>query len=283
MRETGCYFVLTIDTREPIELGEFVGALTSLGNQFERYIRAEHPTFAPDAAFYVKEIRSGSSIIEIIPVLQPLIETMGYSLIVEDFLKRYAARITRFLKLRTGNDDEALERSDLKDIMDAVVPIATDPDASSKLDLVIHEDGKRETRTVLKFRTEEARTARDAIAAEQRRLETPGQKSFPHVLMYFTRPDYFDAKIGKPSGERVRIDDISDRPLGLVYASEMAEAAIKHAIRDGKDNVFRLGFVVDVTVKLKEDKPVAYAVTALHQIIELPDGDETADGIWSDE
>jgi len=75
---------------------------------------------------------------------------------------------------------------------------------------------------------------------------------------------------GKPSGERIVIEDISDKPLALIYASEMAEDRIKHEIREADENVFKKGFVVDVNVRSIGGRPVAYAVTNVHQVIDLP-------------
>jgi hypothetical protein len=77
--------------------------------------------------------------------------------------------------------------------------------------------------------------------------------------------------VGKPSGKMVKIDEISDRPLALVYGSELAEERIKHEICDADENVYKKRFVVDANVKSMGGRPVAYAVTNLHQVVELPD------------
>jgi len=58
----------------------------------------------------------------------------------------------------------------------------------------------------------------------------------------------------------------------LIYASELAERQIKREITEADDNVFRKGFVVDVNVEFRGEMPIAYSVTNLHQVIDLPDG-----------
>jgi hypothetical protein len=50
----------------------------------------------------------------------------------------------------------------------------------------------------------------------------------------------------------------------------MAEDRIKHEIREADENVFKKGFVVDVNVRSIGGRPIAYAVTNVHQIIDLP-------------
>lgn len=89
--------------------------------------------------------------------------------------------------------------------------------------------------------------------------------------MRFTRSDIGTVNVGKPSGERVKIEEISDRPLALVYGSQLAEERIKHEIREADENVFKKGFIVDVNVKSTGGRPVAYAITNVHQVIELPE------------
>ena len=67
------------------------------------------------------------------------------------------------------------------------------------------------------------------------------------------------------------IEKISEKEFPLIYASSLAEQKIKHEIRDADENVFKKGFVVDVNVELRAGRPVAYRVTNLHQVIDLPE------------
>lgn len=89
--------------------------------------------------------------------------------------------------------------------------------------------------------------------------------------MAFEQSNKKDSAVGKRTGEWVKIEAISDRHLPLVYASELAEARIKHEIRESEDNVYKKGFVIDVNVEHRGGKPVAYRVTNVHQVIDLPD------------
>ena len=89
--------------------------------------------------------------------------------------------------------------------------------------------------------------------------------------MRFTRSDIENVKVGQPSAERVVIEELSERPLALIYGSDLAEKRLKHEIREADENVFKKGFVVDVNVRSSGGKDVAYAVTHVHQVIDLPD------------
>jgi hypothetical protein len=76
--------------------------------------------------------------------------------------------------------------------------------------------------------------------------------------------------MGKRTGERVKIEELSSRDLPLIYASDLAEQRIKHEVREADDNVYKKGFVVDVNVQLVSGKPAAYRITNVHQVIDLP-------------
>ena len=58
-----------------------------------------------------------------------------------------------------------------------------------------------------------------------------------------------------------------------MYASKLAEERIKHEIREDEGNVYMKGFVVDVSVKTVNGRPSVYAITHVHDVIELPEND----------
>lgn len=271
MGEYPAHIILKLDTKNPIELGDFVGAFTSLANEFDRFIKAEHPDLASDAQIYVREVNAGCIEADLIPwlaVAAPLIAEMDKVLIVEDFIRRWGSR---FLSFANGNREaQPASRPELKDWANAVAAIAKDPNASSTISAATYEDGKRQVRAAFKFSTGEAAQAQAMIEDRRGELDRKQGGKYQRVLMCFTRSDINDASIGRPSGERVTIEEISPGSLPLMYASEIAEERIKHEIRETK--IYKKGFVVDVTVQTRAGRPVAYAVTNIHQVIDLDEG-----------
>jgi len=269
----GPRIILTLDTKEPIELGAFVGAFTSLANEYDRYIRQTEPDLVGEADMFVKEIRSGSAIIDLIPYLTyaaPFIDSMEKVLVIEKFVRTFKERFEALLHNKKTKVTPQT-RSELKDWSDAVKAIATDTKGSAKIEAAIFEDGKKKIRAAFKFSTPDAIKVSRTVEARQRELDKTEHADHTRVLMRFTRSDIGTVHVGKPSGERVRIEEISDRPLALVYGSELAEERIKHEIREADENVFKKGFIVDVNVKSTGGRPVAYAITNVHQVIELPE------------
>ncbi len=188
---------------------------------------------------------------------------------VNEFVKNYGGKLKTYFK--KGGEVPEATRSDLKDFMGSLVAIANDPDGSASLESAIFEDGKKKIKAAVKFTTREAVRAVEHIEEHRKRLEHRDSADYQQVMMVFRQANVKDSAVGKRTGETVMVEDISDRELPLVYASDLAEQRIKHEIREADDNLFKKGFIVDVNVQTKAGRPVAYRVTNLHQVIDLPD------------
>ena len=158
--------------------------------------------------------------------------------------------------------------------MDGLAAVANDPNGNVTIQAADFEDGQKRVRASVKFTSAQARDAMREIEDHKREMDHKGSVDHARVLMTFKRSDIGNADVGKRSGERVIVESISEKDLPLVYSSEIAEQTIKHEIRDTEENIYFKGFVVDVNVEVRNGKPVAYRVTNVHQIIELPRDDD---------
>jgi nucleotide-binding universal stress UspA family protein len=270
MRESPVHLTYILETKEPVELGDFVAQFVAIGNEFERFVKEQHKDLAGDASFFVKEVRKGSTIVDMIPamaVVAPFIANADQVMIVEDFVRRWGKRLSALIS--DQKKDAPTTPQEFKDFSKAVTAIARDPNATSRLEAAVFEDGKRKVRYSFEFTTSEARAAEKVIEHRQHELEKPGQELHERVLMVFTRSDVHSASLGKPSGEKVMIEEISDKSISLTYGSDLAERKLKHEIREADENVYKKGFIVDVHTKVVRGKPVAYAVTHVHDVIDI--------------
>ncbi|MDD7910579.1 hypothetical protein PUV47_11670 [Pseudovibrio exalbescens] len=275
MGEQSALLTLKIDTDEPVELRDFVGAFTSLANEFERFVQTSYDDIKSEPQMYVREVRSGCIEADLFTGLAALagaaVQHMDQILILEDFVKRWGQRFT-FLSKGTVPVGELETMRELKDWADAAKSIASDPVAGHRLEAADFVDGKKRVRASFKFSAPDARTALQHIEDRKKLLNRPETKAYKRVLMVFTRSDVNNSKTGKRSGELVKIEELSEKPMPLVYGSELAEDQIKHEIRESDDNVYHKGFMVDICVKVANGgRPVAYSVTTLHQIIDIGD------------
>lgn len=227
------------------------------------------PDFPHEAEIFVKEVRAGSIIADLIPFVAPFIGDMKTLLILEEFVRRYGARLGTLISRNPS--DQPNSKSELQTFADAAEAVANDPNGSATLEVAVFEDGEKKIKAAFRFTTPEARVAQQEIEARRKQLEKSEDADRNRVLMVFTRSDVNDADIGKRSGERVMIEEISDKSLALMYGAALAEKRIKYEIRDSDENVYKKGFVVDVNVRVRNGKPVAYSVTHVHDVIDLPD------------
>ncbi|QGA55896.1 hypothetical protein [Brucella sp. 2280] len=270
MGEQSAHLTLKLDTDEPIEIGDFVGAFTSIANEFERHIASSLPGIKVDPKFYVREVRSGCVEADIITGItaSAAFAAADKIMLFEDFIRRWGARFTSLIK---GNvpDGELATTSELNDFYRAAQTIATDPIASHRLEAAVYEDGVRKVRAVFKFSSTEARTAQQNINDRKLLLSKPELEPKRRVLMIFTRTDIHDASINKKSGERVLIADLFPKDRAVMYASELVEQEIRQHIRDADENVYKRGFVVDVLVQMSGQNIAAYSVTKFHSVIDI--------------
>ncbi|BBZ93056.1 hypothetical protein BRDID11004_60460 [Bradyrhizobium diazoefficiens] len=266
------HIILNIQTKRPIELDDFVSAFSSISSQYEKFVRAQYPELSGDAKIFVREVRAGSIEADLIPWamqgLSAVVNVIEQIQIVEKFVKTYGAVLGKYLH---GSKEVDATRTDLKDFMGAVSAIANDPNGRSTLQAVAYEDGKKKIRAALVFDTVQAREAQKQIEDQKLLLESATSADHQRVLMTFKQSNVKDSVMGKRTGERVAIEDISPRDLPLIYASELAEQRIKHEVREADENVYKKGFIVDVNVQLVGGRPAGYRVTNLHQVIDLPE------------
>jgi hypothetical protein len=269
---------LKLNIAQPIELSEFVGAFTAIASEYDRFVRTEKPDADPNATLYVKEVRAGCIEAELIPwvigAAAGLVALAGSANTIAAFVERYGGYLGLY-KTKGGRHANATA-AQLKDFGDQVAAVADVEGSSLEVAAIEVVDGEKITRAAFKFDTSEAREIRDNIDRHRRDMERKTDVQHPRVVMVFTRSDVGDSKIGKHSGERVRIDSIAPKKkLPLIYASDLAEKTIKHEIREAEDNIYKKGFVVDVNVEVRADgKPIGYRVTDVHQVIDVDDEED---------
>ena len=259
---------LTIDNSEPIELGAFVNAFTSIAEEYRESLGKSG--INGDAEIFISEVRKGSIVADLVPAIVSALPVVSVSInqIAQsiDFVKAWAERL-EFLK--KGKVFENASSKELKAVCDMTEAIARDPSASSKLELVTYEDKQRKVRAAFKFDSSEARVIQETAKRALLDINAPTSTEHRRVFLYFTRSDKGQAPIDKNSGERAVIEEISDKSRPVIYSSELAEEQIKDMLQQESVNIFKKGFNVDVSVVERNGRTVAYKILGVHQVIDL--------------
>jgi hypothetical protein len=188
------HIIVTLDTKEPIEIGDFVTAFTSVASQYEKFMTDSHPEMGGDARVYVKEVRSGSIIADLIPVLKvfgvsaPTVLVIQQADAIVEFVTKYGERLRAYF----GKDGkvETATNSDLKDFLGSGAAIANDPDGKASIEAAYFEDGTKDIRAAIRFTTPEARRATKNIEAHRRALQATEHALHERVLMRFVQVEY---------------------------------------------------------------------------------------------
>lgn len=275
MGENTPHIVLCLNTEQPIELVDFVHAFTALANEYERFVRAEHPELADQATVYVKQVREGSIEAELWNAALVTggfaISQMDQMLILEQFVRQYGRRLGSFFT-PGGRLIDAGKR-ELNDFMGQVAAIANDPNGTAEIAAASYEDKERKIKAAVKFNSPQAKTATREIEAQKKEMENKTAADHERVLMRFVRPSIEKVSSHRRTGERAKIESVHEKPLAVVYASDMARERIQHEMKESEGNIFHLLFDVDVNVEMSNGRPVAFRIMAVHDITDSPEAD----------
>jgi hypothetical protein len=258
-----------LETTQPIELSNFISAFAAIGSEYSRFLKQSHPDLGDDAKIYVSEVRQGSIVADLIPVVLPILQTMDYALVIDQFMRRIKGVIDAYQL--PGARPDGYSKSEIKDVMDGLTAIANDPNGRQDIEHITIEGGQSNIRAAIKFDTQQARAAIGNMREHIRMIEHHEDHTKKMVLMRFFQSNIKDTELQKPSGEQVIIQSIDPRPRPLVYASELAKERIKHETIQSETNIFKRGFYVDVLVDMAGDRIAAYKITNFHEVIDLPD------------
>ena len=137
MLRIGAHLTVTLDLKDPIELGDFARLFAAVGDQFEAHIQLEHPDLEGEVKFYIVEIRDGSIIADIVPMVRDLIGIADDVLIVAGFAKRIRTLVNRYTK---GEKDPGATKKDLDDVVDLCRSVAHDTEGTARIESVRWEE-----------------------------------------------------------------------------------------------------------------------------------------------
>ncbi len=271
MSEGTPFIELQICLEDPPELSLLVRTLAAVGHQFDEYLRREHRELSGAARLFVREIRKGSTIIELIPQLvMPLLASMDTVLIVDNFVRSFGGTIQAYI----DGFKPQVTKSDVADFMGPVTLLANDSNGRAIISSATYHETKTTKRIEIEFDTSQAKKAIVHLEQHKHELELPAYEVFKNVLMVFWQSNKKTPKTGKPTGEKAIIERISKKALAITYESDLVRGRIKYETTEDEKNLYKKGFFVDCMVERFNGKPVAYKITQVIDVIDLPDGDD---------
>ena len=169
---------------------------------------------------YVKEVRKGSIVADLIPSIPDLVGMMDSVLIVVGFGALLSKRIRNLI---AGQFIADASKSDIRELNETIRAVAHDKDGTMRVESIRYEKGVWNTSLEIEFNTKEARTAVETLDAQKTKLDATEHVDHTRVLMTFERSSISIPAVSKPTGERVVIGDLSEKAKALIYGSNSAE------------------------------------------------------------
>lgn len=252
--------IFTINNKQPIELLDLTKSLVALSTNFDRYTSENGENKENrEAKLYVKEIRSGSIIIELIELATvgviPFAENINTIL---DFATYFKSSVNFFLKGEGKNPE--LGPSEFKEISTIVSPIAKDK--GSQLNISTTVNGN--VTINFNLNSNESTAIQNIFNRELKKLKLPeiSDKSEDRVVLTF-----YQARSDKTSkiGNKGTIESLNKKPMNIVFDTEELKTEILHS----DVNPLKTAYLVDVKIETINEKPSIYRIIKLHEYFEL--------------
>lgn len=245
-----------INNTRPIDLIDYAQSMLNLGNEYSSFInKTDIHLSSDDIKLYVKEIRTGSIITELVAIAPTLMPFMEHSNTVLDFANHI--KVSFDYLLGKGSKPQDLDKDGLKRISKFVEPIANDNGSVMQIDA---SNNKGEIH--IHLNSEGANAIQNRAHKELEKMKEPVIGLHKQVVLYWSQ-----ARNDNKKGDKAVIESISDREVKVIYDTE----ELKYRMIHEQPHIFDTAYVVDVYVETIRDKPVVYKIVAFHDTVEIPD------------
>lgn len=250
-----------INNERSVELLDLTMSLMALGQLYEQFA-AEHGAdpIPGNVKLYIRELRSGSVIADLQPMLEQTSFVIEHREILAGFLGSFNDLVNGFILDRWLRDGDAPSRRDAERLNQVFEPVAKD--GGSQLILQVQGDVHMH-----EHRYEYDSPQANVLQNKVRKFLGP---SLPREVRFHQEPLYLvqvrDDPKGK-AGDRGAIEKFSERPVPLKFMNEIA----KRAVLELEEHPFKMVFLVDGEVGYVKDKPAVYKITHVHDHFPRPD------------
>lgn len=253
--------VVTIENKRPIELIDLTRSLVALSVQFDRFVTKHGDSKENrEAKLYVKEIRSGSVVVELIELatvgMIPFAENVNT---IVDFAK-YLKVGAQYLLGNIEGNNSPLALPDYRDFSALVNPVAKDNGAQLNVSAQVNGD----VHLHFNLSSIESNAMQNAVKREIEKLRVPelDNDTYERVLLMLWQAR---GDVKSNAGNKAVIEEISEKPMNILFDSE----ELKSEMLRGDINPFNRAFVVDVKIQKIQGVPRVYKILRMHEYFDL--------------
>jgi hypothetical protein len=249
---------VTIDHSGPIELELLTESLQALARQHLRFAQREGRIAGDEVArLYVREIRSGSIVVDLVALIATVAMIPEAVNTIVDFT-RNIRDVVSYFRGQLESPPEGTSAADAEDIATVLKPIASDPKATVQF---VARDNATVNLTL-------NINSLEANAIQNRARNFAAVKAEPVRGMVFGQLFYWFQARGQArakSGDKGIIEAVSRKPVKVIFSDDGTKGQML------TEALFQKAYVVDVDVQTIGDEPRLYKIVRL---VESFDRDE---------
>lgn len=243
---------IEIQNNKPIELTSIIDMFSGLGNSYNKFVvETEGFELTQQTRLYVKEVRKGSQIYELVDLVPAIIPFVENTNAVFEFTKHLKSAYDYF----TGKSDirPKLDSTDIKNMAKIVEPTIKDNGSALNFSATYQENHIH-----YHLDSIETNAAQNRMKLELASLKEPDHSLKEKVVFY-----WYVAKDNMISqtGDRGIIESIYHKDLKVIFDNPL----IKEQMLKITENPFQQAYIVDVKVETIEERPVLYKITQIHE------------------
>ncbi|MDA0779925.1 MAG: hypothetical protein O2810_03470 [Bacteroidetes bacterium] len=252
--------ILKIENKSPIELLDLTKSLVALANNFDRYSSEKGNTKEDrEAKLFVKEIKTGSVIIELIELatasMIPFVENINTVL---EFASYFKSAIKFYLNNK--GDDPELKPTEFREISTILNPVAKDKGSQFNLSTQINGN----VNLNFNLNSNETNAIQNIFEREIKKLNLPQPNEEieeRQILTFYQARSDLQSKVGNKG----IIESISRKNLNIVFDTEELKSEMLHS----EINPLKTAYLVDIRIETINDKPKFYRVLKLHEYYDI--------------
>ncbi len=259
--------IIHFDIESPVELKTLSRSFEGLARQYHKNIRIHGGDFIEDETkLYLTKIESNCILAELAAStahLIPGLQAMDYANIFLEFVKRTDSFVRHFQgkkELKTLPNKEETE-----DIIKLLEPVTETGNGALKIEAIsFQENGEPETIIKAEYLPKEVAGAHSGALAHLENLMLEENTEHKMVLMWLPQLSVTKSKDSGQTPDRGIIEEISKKEMKVYWLSDLDAKRVKTQ----DSSPLKKSYIVDVNVLTKKEKPIAYRIVRLHDIIE---------------
>ena len=248
---------IKINNERPVQLVDLTMSLLGVGQQFERFIEAEtNEQHAIGSELYIKEVRSGSIIVELIAQAAPVVPLLWTGGTLKEWAE-YAQNTLQWLTGQLKDPPKEVTKQDLKQWKNILEPVAKDN--GSQMNFSVTDGGQVINQFFIN--SVQANAAQNRITRELEKLDEPDNHTQRKRVMTWHQTRFANDAL---TGDKAVIESISKAPVKVLFENQAVKKAMLHGDSRFNKPWHELAYIVDVKVQTISGVPKVYTILDFH-------------------